>query len=127
MIIVDNREKKPYTDTNYWIENSVEFEFGTLNVGDYSNGSVVIERKGKDFPSIVTKRFERELQRGKVDYLIIEMTVPQMSAYLKRYSKMSIKFIMSKLKYIHKEYGVQIIFADGKEAAAEIALVLLKE
>jgi hypothetical protein len=34
---------------------------------------------------------------------------------------------MSKLKYIHNKYGVQIIFADGKEAAAEIALVLLKE
>ncbi|NOR85391.1 hypothetical protein GQ473_04680 [archaeon] len=125
MITVDTREKLPWSV--YWPDNT--YVVATLSTGDYSNGNILIERKSiTDLCNSLgkgKKRFYREIERG-FDFLIIEGCKADITTHLKYVnSRMTSQYIMHCLKEIYEDYGIQIIFADDRENAAEIALHIL--
>ena len=127
MITVDTREKLPWSV--YWPNNT--YVIATLSTGDYSNGNILIERKSiADLCNSLgkgKKRFYREIERG-FDFLIIEGCKADIAIHLKYVdSHMTSQYIMHCLKEIYKNYNIQIIFADNKENAAEIALHILND
>ncbi|MDD4247541.1 MAG: hypothetical protein PHT13_00285 [Methanosarcina sp.] len=126
MIYVDKREKTPWMLTNAWA--GVAVTAATLKTADYSNGTVLVERKAVgDFINCCGKsktRFMAEVDRG-FDYLIIEGNRDALAAYLKkRHSRMTIKYIDKVINEI-KARGIVVILSDNREAAAKTALEIL--
>lgn len=126
-IIIDTREKKPFSLCEAW--SGVATETATMSTGDYTNGKIVIERKGVgDFINCCGKsreRFTKELERG-FDYLIIEGGLAEIQSYLRRVrSRMGVFYIFSMMSMIRKKYGVEVIMCRDREAAARVALKLL--
>jgi ERCC4-type nuclease len=129
MIYIDTREKKSFAKTDAW--KDVEVQYITMETADYtnSNGAVKIERKSvADLCNSLgkgKKRFYREIGRG-FSHLIVEGCELDITIHLKRVaSKMTPQYIMHCLKEIHEKYEVQIILANDRENAAEIALHIL--
>ena len=125
MITIDTREKLPWSE--YW--NDSIYTIATLKTGDYSNGTVSIERKSiNDLCNSLgkgKKRFYREIERG-FDYLIIEGGETDIAPHLNYIgSRMTQQYIMRCLQEIHNDYGIQVILAGDRESAASIALTLL--
>ena len=127
MITIDTREQKPWSLTEAW--SDVEYTVDTMHTGDYTNGSIIIERKS--IPDICNccgkqkKRFWKELERG-FDLLIIEGTMVDIRAHLKkRHSRMTPQYISKCLKEVHEDFGISVILAESREDAACIALTLL--
>lgn len=127
IIKVDTREKKPFTSTQAW--QGIATETATMTTGDYTNGKIVIERKGAgDFINCCgkeKKRFYKELARG-FDYLIIEADLPGLKQQLRTSrSKMKIQYIIHVILEIRREYGCDVILCKDRESAAKVALHLL--
>lgn len=127
-ILVDTREKKPFTDTQAW--NGITTEKLALPTGDYTNGKIVIERKGAgDFINCCGKekaRFYRELQRG-FDVLIVESDLNGLKNQLRRSrSRMKLPYIIHTIFEIRQEYGCEVILCKDREHAARAALYLLQ-
>ncbi len=139
-IIVDSREKTPWTFPNSRVEG--------LKTGDYTleglEDVLTIDRKattGEFSHNIIEKRFDRELERFKefkyafivceFDYADVEF-FPQGSnipKYLWKTLRIKASFIKKKIAE-YQTAGINIIFAGryGKEAALTIFReVLLRE
>ena len=126
MITVDTREKHPFSQ--YW--DCELYTVGTLETGDYTNGTIVIERKTiSDLCNTLgkgKKKFYKELERG-FQFLVIEGCIEDIAPHLKRVkSKMTPQYIEHCLKQIHEDYNVQVIFGSTKECAS-ITLSILSE
>tara|TARA_R110002020_G_scaffold133090_3_gene297017 strand:+ start:3824 stop:4279 length:456 start_codon:yes stop_codon:yes gene_type:complete len=138
IIIQDTREQNPFSFAFYDCETTI----ATLKTGDYTlqgyEEVIAIERK-KSTSELATNlgkykdRFEREMERlSKFDhkYIVCEFTeadllqFPKNSSIPKRivkYIRMNGKFMRKQLYKYEDEYGVQIIFCDGKaEAEREV-------
>lgn len=119
-IIQDSREKKPWTFEATGSVEDVIVE--KLDTGDYSiqglENIFFIERKASVDELYVSlgvqwERFQREMERAKPykhKYLVIEATMREVYRG-SRYSKMSGRFIISRLLRIQEEYGVIVVFA----------------
>ena len=126
MITVDTREKHPFS--LHW--DSELYTVGTLKTGDYTNGTIIVERKTiSDLCNTLGKgkrKFYKELERG-FQYLIIEGCIEDIPPHLKRVkSKMTPQYIEHCLRDIHDNYGVQIIFGSTEDCAS-ITLSILSE
>ena len=109
MITVDTREKKPLS--THW--DCELYTVGTLKTGDYTNGTIIIERKTiSDLCNTLGKgkrKFYKELERG-FDYLIVEGKHSDIATHLKRVkSRMTPQYIEHCLKEVHEDYGVQVL------------------
>lgn len=131
MIYIDTREKKSFAETDSW--KNVKVEYITMATADYTNsdGHIKIERKSiSDLCNSVgknKKRFWRELDRG-FSHLIIEGNELDITRHLKKVgSRMTPQYIMHCLKKIHINYDVEVIMAEDRENAAEIALHILND
>jgi len=144
IIIQDTREQSPFSFAFYECETTV----ATLKTGDYTlqgyEEIVAIERK-KSTSELATNlgkyrdRFEREMERlseFEHKYIVCEFTesdllqFPLNSSIPKRiikYIRMNGKFMRKQLHKYEEEYGVAIIFCDGKEAAESKVMDIFKE
>jgi ERCC4-type nuclease len=128
-IYVDTREQLPFSLTEAW--EGVEVERITMQTADYTNDNgLLLERKS--VPDICNccgkqkKRFMAEVERG-FHYLIIEGGRDEIARHLKyRRSKMTPQYIMSFLKKLHHNYGIEVIMCKDREEAAAIALYILQ-
>jgi len=136
-ILIDSREKKPFTFANY------EVETAALKTGDYSikglEDKLVLERKSiSDFTSSITKqRFWNEMERMadiSKSYLILEFSIEDAMKFpvgsgipkkLWRFLRVKPKFILSCLQRIEDEYGVIVIHSASRDEAAKKCLELL--
>jgi len=123
-IVVDTREQRPFSECDAW--KDVEIVNEKLDTADYSNGEILVERKSvNDFINCCgknKKRFMKELDRG-FDILIIEGNINDMQRHLKkRRSRMHINYIISMLKKIRKDYGIEVVMGDSRESAAQFTL-----
>jgi DNA excision repair protein ERCC-4 len=144
IIIQDTREQNPFSFAFYECETTV----ATLKTGDYTlqgyEEIVAIERK-KSTSELATNlgkyrdRFEREMERlseFEHKYIVCEFTesdllqFPLNSSIPKRiikYIRMNGKFMRKQLHKYEEEYGVAIIFCDGKEEAESKVVDIFKE
>jgi len=134
-IIQDTREKKPWT---FKATGSIrDVKVIKLDTGDYSIEGLeeifMVERKASVdelFQSLGVQweRFEREMERAKpykYKYLVIEANMRDIYRG-SRYSKMSGKFIMSRLVYLQLKYKVQVIFAGSGVHVPSYIIQLMK-
>ena len=144
IIIQDTREQSPFSFAFYECETTV----ATLKTGDYTlqgyEEIVAIERK-KSTSELATNlgkyrdRFEREMERlseFEHKYIVCEFTesdllqFPLNSSIPKRiikYIRMNGKFMRKQLHKYEEEYGVAIIFCDGKEEAESKVVDIFKD
>lgn len=144
IIIQDTREKNPLSFAFYGYETTV----ATLKTGDYTiegyEEIVAIERK-KSTSELANNlgkhrdRFEREMERlseFEHKYIVCEFTesdllqFPLNSSIPKRiikYIRMNGKFMKKQLHKYEDDYGIEIIFCDGKEAAESKIVDIFQE
>jgi DNA excision repair protein ERCC-4 len=144
IIIQDTREQNPFSFAFYGYEITV----ATLKTGDYTlqgyEEIVAIERK-KSTSELATNlgkyrdRFEREMERlSKFEhkYIVCEFTesdllqFPLNSSIPKRiikYIRMNGKFMRKQLHKYEEDYGVPVIFCDGKEEAESKVVDIFQE
>lgn len=138
MIIIDSREKRPYTfETPY--------EVCKLDTGDYSlrgyEAVFTVDRKATVSElagNLTTKRFKNELERmAKIphSFLLLEFSFDDILRFPYgsdiprkrwRYLKVKAPFIISALSTISIKYGVHVIYAGNRDNARDILLNLLK-
>ncbi len=144
IIIQDTREQNPFSFAFYDCETTI----ATLKTGDYTlqgyEEVIAIERK-KSTSELATNlgkykdRFEREMERlSKFDhkYIVCEFTesdllqFPLNSSIPKRiikYIRMNGKFMRKQLYKYEEDYGVSVIFCDGKEEAESKVIDIFQE
>lgn len=137
-IIVDSREKQPYTFKDNFI-------VAKLDTGDYSlegyENVFTVDRKATVSElagNLTTARFKKELERMKSfkhAYLLLEFSFDDILRFpygsdipRKRWKYLKIRppFIISALSRISLEYGVHIIYAGNRDNARDILISLLK-
>lgn len=134
-IIQDTREKKPW---KFEATGSVDnVKVSKLGTGDYSVEGMedlfMVERKASVdelFMNLGVQwdRFKREMERAKpfkYKYLVIEATMREVYRG-SRYSKMSGRFIMSRLVHLQLKYGVSVIFAGSGMHVPGFIIQLMK-
>ena len=137
-IIVDSREKQPYTFKDNFI-------VAKLDTGDYSlegyENIFTVDRKATVSElagNLTTARFKRELERMKSfkhAYLLLEFSFDDILRFpygsdipRKRWKYLKVRppFIISALTRISLEYGVHIIYGGNRDNARDILTSLLK-
>jgi DNA excision repair protein ERCC-4 len=131
-LIIDTREQNPYTFAAF---QDVEWERGTLRVGDYSlagfEDRVSIERKSLD--DLIAclchdrPRFERELHRAKaLDYfaVVIEGTLSDILAGRFR-SRMTVNSAVETIASFSTRYKVPFMFCSHRAGGERMTYSLL--
>lgn len=144
IIIQDTREKEPFSFVFYECEISV----ATLKTGDYTmegyEDSVCIERKKS--PSELAnnigryrERFENEMERMSEfehKYIVCEFSEEDLRKFphnakipnrIKKYIRITGKYMRKKLYDYQEKYGIEVIFCDGKEEAQDRAMEIFLE
>lgn len=135
IILVDTREKKPWAfAVGGDIEEvkNIKLTTGDYSIQDYEH-LLMIERKASVDEvymnlGVQWERFQKEMERAKpykYKYLVIEATMREIYRG-SRYSKMSSRFIMSRLLYLQHKYGITIIFAGAGAHVPGFILQLMK-
>mgnify|MGYP003403613170 CR=1 FL=1 len=138
MILVDSREKLPYTF-------STPFQVCKLDTGDYSldgySHIFTVDRKASVSElagNLTQKRFKNELERmAKIphSFLLLEFSFDDILRFPYgsdiprkrwRYLKVKAPFIISSLSTISIHYGVQVIYAGNRDNARDILMGLFK-
>lgn len=126
-ILIDTREKKPFTFISNDLYCDTETELRTLPTGDYSidgyQDSLAIERK--TLPDLVTclgkerNRFERELQRAENLQFFAVIIEAKYTALKKGYyqSHISPHAACQSIAAFHVKYGIPFLFCDSRPAA----------
>lgn len=141
-IIIDTREKKPWT----FAKGSAETTFRKLDTGDYAidglEDVLCIERKqsaSEIANNITDSRFERELKRMsefKYKYLILEFDLrhiddfPEGSGipkHLKNKVRVKGPFIIKRLTELSLKYDIHVLYCSNVAYAEHIAYSIMKE
>ncbi len=145
-IIIDTRERKDFTQTQFWADNadSIKTCKLKLNFGDYSDldGKRIVERKGLGdaVSTVIGKnyiRFIKEMERAKaaqeadpslIFVIIIEASQKSIYGYMKRrHLRIPAVHIIHQYDKITEMYGFPVVWAGGREEAAAITFKLLAD
>ena len=133
-IIIDSREKLPYTFHN----NDVGLETAKLNAGDYSlagfDDRVAVERKSLDdlvgcLHGSGRERFERELARaGSYERFAVIIESSLQHIIMKRYhSKMTPQSVIQSITAFYIRYGSPFLFCGDRSGGEYMTYSILSK
>ena len=143
-VIVDSREKTPWTFHNHDLINIILVE--KLDTGDYAiqgmEDLLCIERKksvAELAHNVIEKRFAREVER-MLDYphrfLLLEFDVEAVKNYpygsdipkhIQKNIKITGNFILSYLSNLQINNNIHVVFCSNEDGAQDIAVNLMKK